>query len=494
MNPINLTLFPLPIDCNIGSEDRVLKSKKDYGEYFANPTKTHKGDFYLELLRKSLLGKGKPLNKISLTSNDLPLLKKLLLQCGFSQESTDNLLSELLKNNPFGEIKLSQFFNKAAELGPPKKEIYPPFILEPSAIPYIESALNELGLTPKEVEYLLSSARVDGGQLDLNKFIINLKEKGEKQILIQSAKKSQVPTDVKAVIDQIVETIGSANKKDETQFPLLSFSKPGLTDLHSKEKLSNEGKRVEMEGLRTPSKEKGGISSKNEQQKGESSFFPKEAQLSSHMDAGKTHRPRPGMTSAELNNGKLGFNRKTLEEGSVVKSKTRVMDIGNNIPGSGFLESINTVKENGENVKNFFPSYLIDQVGKQISRSILRGDKIIRLQLKPPELGTLRVEMDMKDNILKLGMITENGSVKELLLSNVNELRDALMQQGVKLERLDVQINHNFDQSLAHSKEGQKEGQNQDHNWMPLIESGTEDPLSRTLSMTATVRLLDLVA
>ena len=38
--------------------------------------------FYLESFRNALLATGKPLDKISLTTEDLPLLKKLLLQCG----------------------------------------------------------------------------------------------------------------------------------------------------------------------------------------------------------------------------------------------------------------------------------------------------------------------------------------------------------------------------------------------------------------------------
>ena len=580
MNPINVKLFPLPIHCNTGSEDQVLKAGKNNGDFFSiiqklmkpvqkksfyMPTKTaraglslNKADFYLESLRKALLGKGKPLNKISLNSNDLPLLKKLLCQCGFSQENADNLLKELLQNNPRGKINLSKFFNKITELGPPKKKIYQPIPLEPSAIPYIESALRDLGLTPKKVEHVFSDARVGGGQLDLNKFIINLKgisnkgmplqnkvkldqfakaieevigrfegfkgltsenqikhshnlahqfstkleglgiqipdkEKREGQITIRLAKQNQLPTDVKATVDRILEKVGIANEKDGPQSPLYSFSKPGLTDLHSKENLTKKGKRVEKESLLSPSKEKDSISAKNGQQKVESSFSSKEVKLFSDLDAGKARLLH--LSPAER--GELGFNRETIEEGSAVKSKTRTMDVPQNISSSTFSESVNTVKQNLDHVRDFLPSYLIDQVRKQISRSILRGERVIRLQLKPPELGTLRVEMDMKDNIIKLGMITENSSVKELLLSNVHELREALAEQGVKLDRLDININHNFDQSLANSKEGLNKGQrwDQDIHEVPFMAEGdTEDPISGPWNMATGDRLLDLVA
>ena len=100
----------------------------------------------------------------------------------------------------------------------------------------------------------------------------------------------------------------------------------------------------------------------------------------------------------------------------------------------------------------------MEQVGKQISRSILRGDRVVSLQLKPPDLGTLKIRMDMKDNTLRLAMTAEHHSVKELLLNNIHQLKEALLQQGVKLDKVDVQIDYNFGQSLNGSKDGTNRG------------------------------------
>ena len=571
-------VISLPINCKIGSKGLALKSEKGNGDLFsyilksmnlvqkksfhglsgpAQAESSHKG-VYLESLRKALLGKGKPLNKISLNRNALPLLKKLLCQSGFFLEDAENLLKELLQNNPRGEINLSQFFNKINEFGPPKKKIYQPIALEPAAIPYIESTLRDLGLTPKEVEHVLSGARVEGGRLDLNKFVINLKkighkgmplqdkvkldqfvkaieevvgrsaefkdltpknqvkpvhnlahqiskkleglgiqipdkEKGEEQITVRLAKQSQLPTDVKATIDQILERVVIANEKNGSQSPLFSFSKPELTDLHSKEKLSKKGKIVEKESLLSPSKEKKSISAKNGQQKAESPFPSKDAKLFSGLDAGKGSP----LSRVEQSDTGSRFRREIIEEGDAVKSETRVMDDPQHISSSTFSESINTGKQNAEPVRNFLPPHLIDQVGKQISRSLLRGERVIRLQLKPPDLGVLKVEMDIKDHILKLGIITENNSVKELLLSNVHELREALVQQGVKLERLDINISYNFGHSLADSKEGLNKGQRwgQDINEVPFMAGDDrEETISWPWNMAAGDRLLDLVA
>jgi len=93
-------------------------------------------------------------------------------------------------------------------------------------------------------------------------------------------------------------------------------------------------------------------------------------------------------------------------------------------------------------------------------------------------------------------MITENSSVKELLLSNAHELRDALVEQGVKLERLDVQINHDSNQSLAYTKEDPGEEQRwiRDADGLLVLEPRTdEDPLTHPRSLAASHHVLDVI-
>ena len=46
-------------------------------------------------------------------------------------------------------------------------------------------------------------------------------------------------------------------------------------------------------------------------------------------------------------------------------------------------------------------------------------------------------------------------------MSSIQELRDSMVQQGVKLERLDVQVNYNLGQSMAQARRGQNGFQRQ---------------------------------
>jgi len=505
MNPIILQIISSPINCQGGNNGRALKSVKGTRDFFASiqkslnsaqkkpfyyptrPAQTgpalKKGyKFYIESLRKELLVRGKPLNKISLNKKDFFVLKKFLYHCGFTQKSAERFLQGLAENKLSGEINLSEFFHKLTELELAEKKSYEPVALNISAIPHLESLLRDFGLLPKELDHAFSFARLESGRLDLKKFIIKLKEISN-QIKQKEPERNQVtidqdvvckvlkklegtgihtpakkmdgrisikdlitaleqmaggpgkggllPADVKASIDQIVEKAAVTAEKAEHASSLLSFSRPELTATRPSYLSENE------------------ISS-----------------ITRTRDTGLTL--------------KMGSKK----EGHLIKSETGKMDVAPNIGSPTSSDIINNVKQQPGPARNLLPAYLINQVGKQISRSILRGERVIRLQLKPPELGTVKIEMNIKDNILKLGMIAENSSVKELLLSNVHELKQALLEQGVKLDKLDVQINYNFGQSLADSKESTKQNKkwNKGMNSIPFIEESESQIMQRIVS------------
>ena len=108
--------------------------------------------YYLESFKKELLSQGKPLNKTFLKEKDLPLVKTFLLQCGFSHEKVERFLKDLKANNSNGEINLSQIFLKITELGAQKRKEHKDETVEPATVPYIESALRDFNLTPKELD------------------------------------------------------------------------------------------------------------------------------------------------------------------------------------------------------------------------------------------------------------------------------------------------------------------------------------------------------
>jgi len=57
-------------------------------------------------------------------------------------------------------------------------------------------------------------------------------------------------------------------------------------------------------------------------------------------------------------------------------------------------------------------------------------------------------------------MITQDNSVKHILLSNLNELKENLLDQGIKPDKIDIQIDYKSDQSLGDpNKHSDKHGE-----------------------------------
>lgn len=610
MTPTNMKIASLPIPPKTGFSGAPTKPGKGDGRFLAtiqglmgqgqkntaqesnssigkDPGPRKGYALAIRSLRNALLAKGKQLGNLSLKSEDLPVLKEFLLQIGFSQGDVEKLLKDLTSNHPNKGIPLSKLFMKLEELAPAKENRSQPVTLDPSAVPYLESALRRFGLTPSEVDHALSAAKAEDGGLDLGKLAVQVRgingraggrsqpsfDRNESDEILKKLKSMgiQIPDEgkggrvsiqhfvraleaaagmskegnplsdkMKTTIDRMLEKVVVA--EDRPRFSPLSSSELKAAHLSSLEKISGGKELPDPQKFPSTLSEEGGSHAKGNRsagldpstgsKKGPQDFAPalgvkdrdkdfapalgitaekkdsghsvgtREGALDPSLGLKKnaqnlnpTQGSKGGGTDSHTNQGPKSDNQELVHG---VKSETRPADVSHNSATTTFSEAIQTAEEGQKKlVRHPLPLHVIDQVGKQISRSILRGDKVIRFQLKPPDLGFVRVEMDIKDNVLKLGLIAEHRSVKEMMLSHVQELKEALAQQGVKLERVEVQINHNFDQSLANSKEGLKDRRraHQEPRGRPFGgDSDLEAPEGSNRRMAAKDRLLDLVA
>jgi len=75
----------------------------------------------------------------------------------------------------------------------------------------------------------------------------------------------------------------------------------------------------------------------------------------------------------------------------------------------------------------------------------------VRMRLHPPELGSLRLEITIRNGAVQARLETETSSARNLLLDNLPALRDRLAQQNIKVERFDVDLT---DRPLGGSPQG----------------------------------------
>jgi len=93
------------------------------------------------------------------------------------------------------------------------------------------------------------------------------------------------------------------------------------------------------------------------------------------------------------------------------------------------------------------------QFVQRVARAFHAADQrggTIRLRLSPPDLGSLRLEIGVKDGLMTARLETETHAARNLLLDNLPALRDRLAEQDIKIARFDVDV---ADQSPGGSPE-----------------------------------------
>lgn len=76
------------------------------------------------------------------------------------------------------------------------------------------------------------------------------------------------------------------------------------------------------------------------------------------------------------------------------------------------------------------------------------GRRDLRIQLHPPEMGHMRMEIGLKDHQVVLKIHVDNPLVKDLIENNLAQLRQGLQDQGLRMDRCSVTVgDHSQDPS-----------------------------------------------
>ncbi len=81
-----------------------------------------------------------------------------------------------------------------------------------------------------------------------------------------------------------------------------------------------------------------------------------------------------------------------------------------------------------------------------------RGGQV-RLRLSPPELGSLRLDVAIRDGVMTARIEVETTAARNVLLENLPQLRERLMEQNIKIERFDVDLMDNSSEGATRPPE-----------------------------------------
>jgi flagellar hook-length control protein FliK len=117
----------------------------------------------------------------------------------------------------------------------------------------------------------------------------------------------------------------------------------------------------------------------------------------------------------------------TTNEGQSIKAPSFVL------PGRGAARA-----SSASPLSEIERARLVQRVARAVETAGEGGQ--MRLRLSPPELGSLRLEVSVRQGLMTAHIEAETPQARLLLLDNLPALRDRLQEQNVKIERFDVDL------------------------------------------------------
>jgi flagellar hook-length control protein FliK len=113
---------------------------------------------------------------------------------------------------------------------------------------------------------------------------------------------------------------------------------------------------------------------------------------------------------------------------------------------------------------------VVDYVVRVARANLGRENWQVQIRLSPPQLGTLRLDVSVRQGVLNMQVLAETTEAKHLIDSRLGQLRDALQQNGIIVDRVEVDVRrptsndssqHNGDQTSRQGtgQSGQGHGQ-----------------------------------
>ena len=133
-------------------------------------------------------------------------------------------------------------------------------------------------------------------------------------------------------------------------------------------------------------------------------------------------------------------------------------DVDSNLSSSAVNNNVKTSTETSFNKTlsqiNSSAKPLVS-IGNDVADNIVQNAKLytqggkseIKVQLSPPELGTIKLEFKVEDDVLETKIVVEKSSVKDLIEKDIPKLRDLIANADIDVGKLDVSLQDNNNNS-----------------------------------------------
>ncbi len=130
-------------------------------------------------------------------------------------------------------------------------------------------------------------------------------------------------------------------------------------------------------------------------------------------------------------------------------------------PATGQISQFGTSRQTANGTQNVQVDRVrfVQRVAKAFQAMGNRSGSV-RIRLSPPELGSLQVDISVRNGMMSARVEAKNPTTRNLLLDNLPALRDRLAQQDIKIEQFDVELADRLPGGLPDDMAGHAESDN----------------------------------
>ncbi|MDY6905270.1 MAG: flagellar hook-length control protein FliK [Thermodesulfobacteriota bacterium] len=466
---------------------RALHERKNSGEKSAIKNFEDKPSTAqtVEIVKKQMLANGIDPRSVNLDKSSLETLKRILTAAGLEEDALAGIFEGLLAESADGTVNLADLFSalnaNAADLAGDMETAR----LDASAIPYLKTVLTRLGISREAAGEMIDEAVSKNGDLNVKTLLSDLKafadqqadahlltadgEKNTRQALtallskigINTGKKEDSPVTLKSVIQGLENMLpdktspkGAGKDFSDQLARFIQTVQSGNT--------GNEGRmdtpHIEILGEKTVKDRIKGMATANSKTQADSN----EKAVPNLKATGAEGSKADDATASKLFKEALG-GRQGAQNNDNYTNRLSDVRAANITAGSG--QSAAGVSQAGQNgtshaAEKPLPAFVLNQVGRQVVRAVQNNQNTVTIQLKPPELGRLSISIETVGHTLKVNILAEQSSARDLLMSHTSDLKAVVSEhhQGFRVEKVDVQLSQNFDQAMADTRNGKDQG------------------------------------
>ena len=379
-----------------------------------------------------------------------------------------------------------------------------------SFVPYFETALESIGFSADEAKNSVEGALDIENGFSLGKFLNQLavmKAKKEESLLNLEGEEFEKASSIINGIDTITSVFSPSEEKQEDVF----FDKKSLESLLS----SLEGKLAEKNGSKTDilevlrnsadkdqaafvaklleghveeaSLENGlagwkrrerllsELNLKLNEEKIETDFFKNsneynlftklssvELDFKNYFSGGDSNENLEGLKA--LANLKEGIKKEDLPdlkddgvESLLEKGMKKNMGLDfqreiQNVSESETKSESSSMAQKARESRAALHKHVMNQVEKQVLRTVKLGERDISFRLNPPDLGKMHLKLENVRNGVNIKIIAEKSSTHEILIQQAQDFKAQMESQGMQVAEVNVELAHDFDQAMARER------------------------------------------